>query len=300
MSTHRLTAVLSVSRWPRPSSLRARPRRPHGALVDRSRPMRSPSRRRAAPPAPCDSVDLSGGEAARRRAPQGHQRRRADAGDSHPAARRASRTPPCSRPTRPTYFAAAWARARRASKRISDSPLPREAVGVTVNSMIRRSQDELHLHVDCLDKDVAAALGALRASLDDQWRPMTVALKGRHYWARRLESPISTDASPFRLLADGLPGAKEEMGLWSLAAVGATFSGQPGFVLLADHAELDGGRPCRRPAGSRLRRSRRSRNVNSRVCRSSPEKRLQRGWISPHLRYFGALFGRARGEWGDA
>ena len=31
------------------------------------------------------------------------------------------------------------------------------------------------------------------------------------------------------------------MGHWSIAAVGADFSGHPGFVLLADHAELTAG-----------------------------------------------------------
>jgi CDP-diacylglycerol pyrophosphatase len=31
------------------------------------------------------------------------------------------------------------------------------------------------------------------------------------------------------------------MGLWSLAAVGADFSGTPGFILLADHADPTAG-----------------------------------------------------------
>jgi CDP-diacylglycerol pyrophosphatase len=31
------------------------------------------------------------------------------------------------------------------------------------------------------------------------------------------------------------------MGAYSLAAVGATFDGKPGFVLLADHFSLEGG-----------------------------------------------------------
>jgi CDP-diacylglycerol pyrophosphatase len=138
------------------------------------------------------------------------------------------------------YFADAWAGRVRVEARLGQS-LPREAVAVAVNSMVSRSQDELHLHIDCADKDVAAALEAYSPSLDDQWRPMTVALKGRHYWARRLDSADLTDASPFRLLADGIAGARQEMGLWSLAAVGAEFSGRPGFILLADHAELTAG-----------------------------------------------------------
>ena len=54
---------------------------------------------------------------------------------------------------------------------------------------------------------------------------------------RRLGAPLRRKT----LLADGIDGAKSEMGLWSLAAVGAKFSGKPGFVLLADRAGPTGG-----------------------------------------------------------
>jgi len=70
---------------------------------------------------------------------------------------------------------------------------------------------------------------------------MTVALNGRSYWARRLDSADLSDAAPFRLLADGVEGARDHMGLETLVAVGAMFAGKPGFVLLADHAELAAG-----------------------------------------------------------
>jgi CDP-diacylglycerol pyrophosphatase len=136
----------------------------------------------------------------------------------------------------PPYFGAAWA-ARARIEQTLGRPLPREDVSIAINSMVRRSQDQAHLHVDCLDKDVAAALRAYADPLDEQWRSMNVVLNGRRYWARRLESADLSDVSPLGLLADGLPGARQEMGLWSLAVVGATFSGQPGFILLADRAE---------------------------------------------------------------
>ncbi|MGO4871328.1 MAG: CDP-diacylglycerol diphosphatase [Roseiarcus sp.] len=143
-------------------------------------------------------------------------------------------------PDAPDYFAFAWA-ARRAVEARLDHPLPREAVGVAVNSAFARSQDQLHLHVDCMDKEVVAALASYQDALDDRWRVMTVALKGRHYWARRLDSADLSDVAPFRLLADGLEGAKDHMGLETLVAVGANFAGKPGFILLADHAELAAG-----------------------------------------------------------
>ena len=138
-------------------------------------------------------------------------------------------------PDAPNYFADAWA-ARSYVEAHLRRPLPREAVAIAVNSKYARSQNQLHLHVDCVDKDVAAALAAYSSVLDLQFRLMTVELKGRRYWARRLDSSDLSGAFPFRLLADGIDGAKGEMGLWSLAAIGASFSGQPGFILLADRS----------------------------------------------------------------
>jgi len=143
-------------------------------------------------------------------------------------------------PDAPNYFATAW-NARRDVEAHLGRPLAREAVAITINSMFSRSQDQLHLHVDCLDKSVAAALAEDQASIDAKWLVMTTALNGRRYWARRADSAGLADISPFKSIADEIPGAREEMGLWSLAAVGASFAGKPGFILLADHAELTAG-----------------------------------------------------------
>ena len=144
-------------------------------------------------------------------------------------------------PDAPNYFAGAWGARAYVEGHLHRS-LPREAVAISVNSMARRSQDQLHFHVDCVDNDVATTLAEYKDRLDAQWRPMSVALEGRHYWARRLDSPDLSDVSPFRLLADGVDGAKDRMGLWTLVAIGATFSGgQPGFILLADDGETGGG-----------------------------------------------------------
>lgn len=143
-------------------------------------------------------------------------------------------------PEEPNYFASAWAGRAAVEWRLG-AELPREAVAITVDSMATSNQDQLYLRIDCVDKDVAASLAAYSGAFDTQWRTMTVDLKGRRYWARKLESNDLSDVSPFRLLADGIGGAKTEMGLWSLAAVGANFSGAPGFILLADRTESTAG-----------------------------------------------------------
>ena len=119
--------------------------------------------------------------------------------------------------------------------------LPRDAVGLAINSQWARSQDQFHVHVDCMAIPVAKALAEYAPSLDGQWRPMTVPLHGRIYFARRVDLADLVDVAPLKLLADGLEGARANMGAYSLAAVGATFGGKPGFVLLADQFSLEGG-----------------------------------------------------------
>jgi CDP-diacylglycerol pyrophosphatase len=143
-------------------------------------------------------------------------------------------------PAVPDYFAFAW-RARDALATRLGHPLPREATIVALNSEFARSQDQLHLHVDCLDASVAVALADYQSAIDETWRPMVAPLKGRLYWVRRVLGDDLAGVRPLNLLAEGVPDARAHMALESLAVVGANFAGKPGFILLADNAELTAG-----------------------------------------------------------
>jgi CDP-diacylglycerol pyrophosphatase len=143
-------------------------------------------------------------------------------------------------PGAPPVFAVAWAAKRLVEERLHRT-LPREAVGLAINSAWARSQDQFHVHVDCMAIPVVKAPAEYASALDGVWRAMTVPLHGRIYFARRVDSPDLVDVAPLKLLADGLEGARAHMGAYSLAAVGATFAGKPGFVLLADQFSLEGG-----------------------------------------------------------
>jgi CDP-diacylglycerol pyrophosphatase len=140
----------------------------------------------------------------------------------------------------PPVFAVAWGAKSLVEERLHRT-LPRDAVGLAINSEWARSQEQLHVHVDCLAIPVIKALAGYASALDSQWRAMTVALQGRVYFARRVDSADLADVAPLKLLADGVEGARAHMGAYSLAAVGATFDGRPGFVLLADQFSLEGG-----------------------------------------------------------
>jgi CDP-diacylglycerol pyrophosphatase len=142
-------------------------------------------------------------------------------------------------PETPNYFIYGW-KERSALLALLKKDAPREAIGVSINSMYARSQEQLHLHVDCMDREVAATLHDHLSEMDSTFKPMTVALKGRTYLARRVTEADLAARSPFRMLADDVEGARAQMGAWTLILVGASFDGAPGFLLLADHSDAIG------------------------------------------------------------
>ena len=190
-------------------------------------------------PKPCERVDLTGGVA------EGVAILKDLVGVSQmlaiPTRRIAGiEDPQMLEPDAPPVFADAWGAKDLVEARLGRA-LPREAVGLAINSKWARSQDQLHVHVDCVAIPVMKELAQYAPALDSQWRAMTVALKGRVYFARRVDSADLRDVAPLKLLADGLEGARAQMGAYALAAIGATFDGKPGFVLLADQFSLEGG-----------------------------------------------------------
>ncbi len=190
-------------------------------------------------PKPCERVDLTGGVA------EGVAILKDLVGISQMLAIPTRRItgiedPQMLAPDAPPVFADAWGAKDLVEARLGRA-LSREAVGLAINSKWARSQDQLHVHVDCVAVPVAKGLAEYASALDGQWRAMTVPLQGRVYFARRVDSADLRDVAPLKLLADGLEGAWAQMGAYSLAAIGATFDGKPGFVLLADQFSLEGG-----------------------------------------------------------
>lgn len=128
------------------------------------------------------------------------------------------------------YFDAAW-KARSVLQSVVGHPVPREVVGLAVNSIWARSQDQLHIHIGCLRRFVYAALHADADRIGRAWSPLT--MRGFHYRAIRIMGPDLDSANPFELLADGVPGAQDEMGHFTLFVAGMDFKDGPGFVALA-------------------------------------------------------------------
>lgn len=132
------------------------------------------------------------------------------------------------------YFDPAWRVRGLVDQRLGTTST-RDDVGIAVNSIYGRSQDLLHLHVDCLRVDVRDDLHRQLAAVGRRWSaPVTLA--GHDYYALRIDGDDSVPIDPFAALADGLKVPPAEMGAWTLVLAGATFGDRPGFVLLAARA----------------------------------------------------------------
>jgi CDP-diacylglycerol pyrophosphatase len=138
-------------------------------------------------------------------------------------------------PDAPNYWDAAW-QARRYVEQRAGHALPRDDIALAINAVSGRSQDQLHIHIDCIRPDVRAALAQHQADIGPRWSDFPPPLAGHHYRAMRLSGTELDSTNPFRLLAAGVPQA--EMGAHTLVLVGAIFAtGQPGFFLLDDRAD---------------------------------------------------------------
>jgi CDP-diacylglycerol pyrophosphatase len=139
------------------------------------------------------------------------------------------------------YWEAAWQARHFVDERLHTT-LPRDDVSLAINSVYGRTQNELHIHVDCIRAEVRDALASNLDKIGDRWAPFPVTLAGHDYRAIRIVGDTLAGANPFFVLADSDASARADMGRHTLVVAGATFSGgTPGFVLLDDQADLAAG-----------------------------------------------------------
>jgi CDP-diacylglycerol pyrophosphatase len=180
-----------------------------------------PDDRQHGDPAPCAQVDLTAGQQ------HGYAVLKDIVGATQflliPTARIAGiESPELLAPDATNYFAAAW-RARIFVEHRAGRALPRDSVSLAINSSTGRTQNQLHIHIDCVREDVRQALADHAREVSASWTPVTV-------------------------LADGLAGARADMGSETLVVVGMGERGvgpdsRPGFIILADRADAATGNP---------------------------------------------------------
>ena len=130
------------------------------------------------------------------------------------------------------YWAPAW-EARRAVFARANRAFPRDAMSLAVNSIYGRSQNQLHIHVDCVRPDVRDYVVFHSGELPPRWTDWTVTFDGHRYLAMRLDNVDDLSGiNLFDMLAHTIPGAYDDMGNWTLVVVGVE---PTGFVVFAGH-----------------------------------------------------------------
>lgn len=114
------------------------------------------------------------------------------------------------------FFWLAWQQRNFMSLR-RGTQVPDDVISLTINSTSGRTQNQLHIHISCLRKDVRGQLNQYANTLNGEWQDFPVSLAGNKYIARKVSEAEFVERSPFIMLATQVPQAREHMGRYSLA-----------------------------------------------------------------------------------
>lgn len=137
----------------------------------------------------------------------------------------------------PEYWAGAWAAGRYVDAKLKTTLAPTE-LGLEINSSQRRSQNQLHIHVDCMRNDIADALAPYRHDAPGTWRWTT--LDGKRYRITRVMS-LTDRGNPFRVVARSL-GAQQSMAVQTILVTGAgPDTARDGWLVVNSGLDVEGG-----------------------------------------------------------
>ena len=143
-----------------------------------------------------------------------------------------------SAPLRGSRGVAYWRAALSARHFVAESlnnRVPEADIGLAVNSARGRSQDQLHIHLDCLRPKVLDALNTHGRAVGRAWAPFPVPLAGDRFQAMRVRAAEVEAFNPFVAITH-LPG-RRDLTRTSFAAVATRPDDpEPGLILLAYRA----------------------------------------------------------------
>jgi CDP-diacylglycerol pyrophosphatase len=137
----------------------------------------------------------------------------------------------------PEYWASAWNAGRYVDAK-AGMQLAADQLGLEINSSTRRSQNQLHIHVDCMRSDIVDALAAHRDDPPGAWRWTT--LDGTRYRVMRVTS-LRERSNPFRVVARDL-GAGQTMGAQTILVTGAgADAARDGWLIVNSATDVEDG-----------------------------------------------------------
>jgi CDP-diacylglycerol pyrophosphatase len=143
--------------------------------------------------------------------------------------------------TSPNYWQAAWS-SRQLFEQSAGRAVPRQDIGLAINSALGRTQNQLHIHIDCVQPSVRDALSQHLGKISVRWSTLAVGPRQHRYRVRWLADAELATQDPFKLLARDDRLARADMGRETMALIGAVRpDGATGFVLLSDRADIPSG-----------------------------------------------------------
>lgn len=136
----------------------------------------------------------------------------------------------------PAYWGDAWSQRQDVGSRIGLT-FPPEQLGLEINSKYRRTQQQLHIHMDCMREDIIRALKPYREIAPDTWHWTT--LDGSRYRVMRITS-LTGASDPFRVVARDRQG-DGAMAQQTILVTGAGRSDNDGWLIVNSGLELDDG-----------------------------------------------------------
>ena len=118
-------------------------------------------------------------------------------------------SPSLLRPSAGGYWRAALA-ARHFVVESSNGRASLDAVGLALNSARTRSQDQLHIHAECVRPDVLQAIRAQAGEIGPSWRLLSHAVDHDRLFARTITAAAFAQENLFELLAE-LPGIRRDL-----------------------------------------------------------------------------------------
>ena len=129
------------------------------------------------------------------------------------------------KPDAHNFFYDAWQNRVRVGAALG-KPLSDAQVSLAINPVNARSQNQLHIHIDCIERDVREDLNRHASDISSAWSRWE--WHGNDYEVRRVSVAQFEKTNPFKLVAAGIPGAAADMGHETIFMTGADGQGAPG------------------------------------------------------------------------
>ncbi|GGC48133.1 CDP-diacylglycerol pyrophosphatase [Paraburkholderia caffeinilytica] len=140
-------------------------------------------------------------------------------------------------PNAPNYWDDAWVSRLYVEKSVKRT-LPDNQLGLEINSPFRRTQNQLHIHIDCMQGKASDALARHAKDTPGEWRWDT--LDGQRYRIMRVTS-LTQANNPFRIVARDNKDAAA-MAMQTILVTGAGPSAEKdGWLVVNSGLDVDNG-----------------------------------------------------------